>query len=824
MAQRKRRTASPAKKLTGAKRGHASRKKNTAHTSLLRFEIAGLALVFLGIFATLGTVGVDTGSAGDIVDGIFSYSFGIGRIIVSLSLIILGLKYIMVRKPVPVHSSWIMMALVFVFFLALIHLFFVPEGAEFRPILLRASGGILGGLVVFILRQFLGQAGAAIALVIAMVVTLMIWKKWSLSKGLNIVSDKAAEGIQEASHTIRQQWQERAEKKKIFDLEKEEAEFDAKREEHKSLPVLEQPVIDERPAQVQPEVEEILKEPAAVQPEPVTPVPVSSQVAPAAAVTEAPAADEDAEAAAAAPVSPAPVAYAAVAGPDEELADLKPIEIEKQPTAVDLAPQGSADHAHIVPAKPYAMPPLSFLQHGKQPSPSAADEVRDNARILQETLQSFNIDAKILHASQGPAVTRYELEPAAGVKVSKIVHLADDIALKLAATDVRIEAPIPGKAAIGIEVPNKQVTGVNLRDVLDADEFQRASGGVPVGLGMDIAGNPVIADLTKMPHLLVAGSTGSGKSVCINTLIASILFKQRPEKVKLILIDPKVVELSNYNGIPHLMTPVVTDAKKAASVLRWAVREMDQRYRRFAETGTRDLARYNSLHPEEAFPFVVIIIDELADLMMVASSDVEDSICRLAQKARACGMHLVLATQRPSVDVLTGIIKANVPSRISFAVSSQIDSRTILDMAGAEKLLGKGDMLFYPMGASKPIRVQGAFISDSEIDKTVSFIQDQCEPDYDETVVQAQNEENNGAEDLYEDELLEQAVDMILETGQASASMLQRRFRIGYTRAARLIDTMEAMRIVGPNNGSKPREILMPAEEVHKKYFSSQPT
>ena len=446
--------------------------------------------------------------------------------------------------------------------------------------------------------------------------------------------------------------------------------------------------------------------------------------------------------------------------------------------------------------------------------------MRQNAQILQDTLKSFNIDAKMLTASRGPAVTRYELEPAAGVKVSKIVHLADDLALKLAATDIRIEAPIPGKAAVGIEVPNHKVTPVCLRDVLDTDVFRNAAGGVPVGLGRDIAGTPIVADLAKMPHLLVAGSTGSGKSVCINTLISSILFKQRPQDVKLILIDPKVVELSNYNGIPHLMTPVVTDPKKAANILRWAVREMDDRYKRFAMTKTRDIKRYNELHPQEAMPYVVIIIDELADLMMAAAGDVEDSICRLAQKARACGMHLVLATQRPSVDVITGLIKANVPSRIAFAVSSQIDSRTILDMAGAEKLIGKGDMLFYPMGASKPVRVQGAFISDNEIDEVVEYIKAQGKPQYDESVTAAQQEEKADGGDFFEDELMEKAIMMVLETGQASVSMLQRRFRIGFSRAARMVDTMEVMHIVGPANGSKAREILMTAEEVQHKYFS----
>lgn len=521
-------------------------------------------------------------------------------------------------------------------------------------------------------------------------------------------------------------------------------------------------------------------------------------------------------------VQPGPAASLAgetdVLGHDMD--DLKPIEVEKSSVAVETSEEGSSAVPKAAGEKTYRLPPVSMLKPGPQHIVGLSDEVRENARILQETLQSFNIDAKILNASQGPSITRYELEPAAGVKVSKIVHLADDIALKLAATDIRIEAPIPGKAAVGIEVPNKKLTGVNLRDVIDTDTFRKAAGGVPVCLGKDIAGNPIVADLTKMPHLLVAGSTGSGKSVCINTFIASILFKQRPEDVKLILIDPKVVELSNYNGIPHLLTPVVTDPKKAASVLRWAVREMDDRYKRFAITHTRDISRYNELHPEDTMPFIVIIIDELADLMMMASDDVEKSIIRLGQKARACGMHLVLATQRPSVDVLTGLIKANVPSRIAFAVSSQVDSRTILDMAGAEKLIGKGDMLFYPLGASKPLRVQGAFISDSEIDEMVEFIKAQGGPNYDEAVQKAQSENPEDSVDFFEDDLMRQAIDMVLETGQASTSMLQRRFRVGYTRAARMIDMMEAMHIVGPNNGSKPREILMTADEVQQKYLS----
>ena len=473
--------------------------------------------------------------------------------------------------------------------------------------------------------------------------------------------------------------------------------------------------------------------------------------------------------------------------------------------------------------KPYHFPSLNILAKGEV-GQNNSNEVAYNAMRLEDVLSSFGISAKVVNATQGPTVTRYEIEPAQGVKVSRIVNLTDDIALNLAAQHIRIEAPIPGKSAIGIEVPNTKTEAVHLRDVLDCSDFKDARGGIPVGLGKDIAGKPVITDLAKMPHLLVAGTTGSGKSVCVNTLISSILFSRKPEEVKLLLIDPKMVELSVYNGIPHLMAPVVTDMKKAAAVLRWAVREMEARYKAFAASGKRDIKSYNEAHPKSAMPLIVLIIDELADLMMTAPDDIEESISRLAQMARAAGIHMVLATQRPSVNVITGSIKANVPSRISFAVGSQIDSRTILDMAGAEKLLGKGDMLFSPIGANKPIRVQGAFISDDEVEHLVEFVKQQREPEYDDTVTaEAEKEtaaQDNDEQDIYRDELLERAVNLVMESGQASVSMLQRRFRIGYTRAARLVDTMEDLKIVGPNMGSKAREILMSPEQVKARYFS----
>lgn len=489
------------------------------------------------------------------------------------------------------------------------------------------------------------------------------------------------------------------------------------------------------------------------------------------------------------------------------------------------APEHPPAQPETPPPPPYVLPKVTEILEKKVKKQNTAleMEIQENAQTLSQTLHDFHVDAKIINACHGPAVTRYELEPAPGVKVSKITNLADDLALSLAAFSVRIE-PIPGKAAIGIEVPNKELEGVRLREVLENPKFEQAKSKLTCGLGMDIGGQPIFADLAKMPHLLVAGATGSGKSVCINTLITSILFKAKPDEVKFILIDPKMVELSNYNGIPHLMVPVVTEAKKAASVLNWAVQEMEKRYAKFAEHNVRNMGTYNEHFPDAKMPAIVIIIDELADLMMVAPHDVEDAICRLAQKARAAGIHMVLATQRPSVDVITGIIKANIPSRISFAVSSQIDSRTILDASGAEKLLGKGDMLFYPVGAAKPRRVQGAFISDEEVERLLDFIRAQgqaAEPD--EEIVAftekaMEEEEDSGKKGKHSkpkiDELLDEAVDSVLATGIASSSGIQRRFSIGYARAARLIDTMCELGIVGPAHGSKPREILMNAEQA----------
>lgn len=464
----------------------------------------------------------------------------------------------------------------------------------------------------------------------------------------------------------------------------------------------------------------------------------------------------------------------------------------------------------------YKMPSFNLLNKiDKKSDDGGRKKVLKNASLLEKTLSDFGVEAKVNQVTVGPTITRYEIQPSPGVKVSKIVNLTDDIALSLAAKSIRMEAPIPGKSAIGIEVPNENAQMVGIREVLESEEFRNFESPLAMALGKDIAGKTVIADIGKMPHMLIAGSTGSGKSVCVNTLISSILYKAKPDEVKLLLIDPKVVELANYNGIPHLLIPVVTDPKKAANALNWAVTEMNRRYKLFAGAQVKDITSYNQ-KAEEKLPKIVIIIDELADLMMVSSNDVEDYICRLAQMARAAGMHLIVATQRPSVDVITGVIKANIPSRIAFAVSSQTDSRTILDMGGAEKLLGKGDMLFYPLGAAKPVRLQGAFISEGESERVIDFVKSQVsgnEVKYEEDIMETISKANI-AKSSDEDELLSEAIEFIVESGQGSSSMLQRKFKIGFNRAARLIDSMEERGIVGPSEGSKPRKVLISKQDL----------
>ena len=496
------------------------------------------------------------------------------------------------------------------------------------------------------------------------------------------------------------------------------------------------------------------------------------------------------------------------------------------------------DHTKHVEEDNYSFPPLDLLADNSSSNGEFdKKEIHATAVKLQKTLASFGVEAKVTNITKGPTVTRYELTPSIGVKVSKIVNLSDDIALNLAAKSIRIEAPIPGKAAVGIEIPNKTPESVYLREVISSSAFKEHPSKLAFSLGKDAAGDIVVGDIAKMPHVLIAGATGSGKSVCINTLITSILYKAKPSEVKMILIDPKMVELSGYNGIPHLLIPVVTDPKKAAGSLNWAVQEMVNRYSLFASKGVKDIKGYNKIIEKEEgvkLPQIVIIIDELADLMMVAPNDVEDAICRLAQMARAAGMHLVIATQRPSVDVITGIIKANVPSRIAFTVSSQVDSRTILDSAGAEKLLGKGDMLYFPVGETKPLRIQGAFVSEKEIESIVEYIKNNFEATYSDDIIESIEKANiktkgekvsksEAPEDGNDfDPLLDEAIDMVVDMGQASASMIQRRFKVGYSRAGRIIDQMEERGFISGYEGSKPRKVLISKAEWQEKKLEKQ--
>jgi S-DNA-T family DNA segregation ATPase FtsK/SpoIIIE len=509
---------------------------------------------------------------------------------------------------------------------------------------------------------------------------------------------------------------------------------------------------------------------------------------------------------------------------------MEPVPVPEPPTA----PEPTAPPAPItLPATvalpddgTYRLPSAAMLPVPPRASAISDDELLERGILLESTLRTFGVEARVIEISPGPAVTRYELQPAPGVRVNKFTQLTDDIALALAAEDIRIEAPIPGKSAVGIEVPNKVRQMVPLREVLESPQFRNHPSKLAVAFGKDNAGNAVIGDLARMPHLLIAGSTGSGKSVCMNTIISSLLFKARPNEVKMLMIDPKMVELSTYNGIPHLIAPVVIDVRKAAGYLKGAVKEMEARYELFAALGCRNVEQYNKMvaanpgpdpeHPLQPLPYIVIFIDELADLMMVAPADVEDAICRLAQMARACGMHLVIATQSPRVDVITGLIKANVPSRIAFAVSSQIDSRVIMDSSGAERLLGRGDMLYHPSGLPKPVRAQGAFIDEASVDELVKFVKAQGEPVFSAREVAVDTDKKKGAGPLDDagapsaaDAVFPQAVRVVIEHGQASVSILQRRLRCNYSKAARLIDMMEERGYIGPHQGSKPRDVLI---------------
>ena len=900
-------------KKRNTRRKRTSTKQQTKSQGFsLRSEVKGLIVIAFAVISLLGFFGFELGLVGQILTGIFRYGFGLGGIIPCLGVFWIGWRLLYKGTFISVTKRGVVMTLFFLFLLALVPLWRVPEGQELITTQLADQGGVVGGAIATFLRTLLGELGAIILDVFLLLAFGILITRLSLRSGLQKAADKTQVGLDVAKEVaaekvavakeVFEDWNEQrkeaAEQRKAYNREKDTRFADAAdqaldtlekrgittdRDNFETSAVVDnEPMVDTVKTVEAPKAPTSWKELAEIEArnraaeqlanisedagdaksydvddfdqfsdasrstgddyvytpdEDYTYTPDEGYIDESDSVennheeqpkftyqntTIGPLETNHAAIASAVPGTGAAASSVSAGAGMSGMSLQVPSTISTTEDTAQVAVSKDGQ-IHRTYDRPYHFPSLDILAKGKG-SQSNGEEVAQNAMMLENVLSNFGITAKVVNATQGPTVTRYEIEPAPGVKVSRIVNLTDDIALNLAAQHIRMEAPIPGKSAIGIEVPNKTTEAVHLRDVLDCSDFKDARGGIPVGLGKDIAGKPVITDLAKMPHLLVAGTTGSGKSVCVNTLISSILFSRKPEEVKLLLIDPKMVELSIYNGIPHLMAPVVTDMKKAAAVLRWAVREMEARYKAFAASGKRDIKSYNEAHPKAAMPLIVLIIDELADLMMTAPDDIEESISRLAQMARAAGIHMVLATQRPSVNVITGSIKANVPSRISFAVGSQIDSRTILDMAGAEKLLGKGDMLFAPIGANKPIRVQGAFISDDEVEHLVEFVKAQREPEYDDTVTQeAEKEtekESSEENDIYRDELLERAVNLVMESGQASVSMLQRRFRIGYTRAARLVDTMEDLKIVGPSMGSKAREILMSPEQAKARYFS----
>ena len=686
-----------------------------------------------------------------------------------------------------------------------------------------AGGGMVGGIFCKMLCPALGMAGAYVVVIVLVIISMILITERSVLSGVKKGSERVYESAVEDARFRREQARLRREKNTLRreqellenqqQLAREREAFEEckqRRMDHKVFGVVFQTL--EKENLTEPETEEIKQEFVETDP-----LPDFTVERPADILEEEVAAEYDSE------------IPAKLEEPEQRSRKNPRSSVQEQKEQIaDVEKEIAMAEQEKKPE--YIFPPLEILGKPKRGrSGDSGDALMKTAQILQKTLHSFHVEARVTNVSCGPSVTRYELTPEQGVKVSRIVNLADDIKLNLAAEDIRIEAPIPGKAAVGIEVPNKESSRVCLRELLESREFRENPSNLAIAVGKDLTGRIIVADIAKMPHLLIAGATGSGKSVCVNTIITSLVYKSSPEDVKLIMIDPKVVELSVYNGIPHLFIPVVTDPKKAAGALNWAVAEMTDRYQKFAQYGVRDLKSYNQKiselphdegqpHPQK-MPQIVIIVDELADLMMVAPGEVEDAVCRLAQLARAAGLHLILATQRPSVNVITGLIKANMPSRIAFKASSGVDSRTILDMNGAEKLLGNGDMLFYPQNYQKPVRVQGAFVSDSEVEKVVAFLTEKNQSqDYHEEmeqqmskVAQAASEMRGSDGDV--DEYFADAGKFIIEKDKASIGMLQRMFKIGFNRAARIMDQLSEAGVVGPEEGTKPRKVLMSLEQ-----------
>ena len=773
-------------------------KKKKTEQSFLQDEVIIWLTLAVSLLLILSNFGLG-GWIGDEVSYFFSGIFGLITYIIPFALF--GIAAFLVSNKGNV-SAYIKVAAGIVFLiLACTFLELVDH-----------KGGSLGKSIAKILTPTIGTAGTYVVIIIFMIICCVIITGKSLLQGVKTQSGKAYDKAKEDNARrrkeaeLRRKEREQEKKKTTGNFEKEKK----KRTDKHAVGVSFATTLTGK----SPDMKEIAPEPAK---EPVS----EPEESPSFVINRAePVPDvEEAESFAEEPYEP-------VRESKKKSGAMAAAEMERVAAAV------AADEAK--PKKAYHFPPMNLLKRGNKTSGESDAHLRETAMKLQQILQNFGVSVTVTNVSCGPAVTRYELQPEMGVKVSKIVGLTDDIKLNLAAADIRIEAPIPGKAAVGIEVPNKENSAVMLRDLLETAEFKNSQSKISFAAGKDIAGKVVVADIAKMPHLLIAGATGSGKSVCINTLIMSILYKASPEEVKLIMIDPKVVELSVYNGIPHLMIPVVTDPKKAAGALNWAVAEMMRRYQAFAEQNVRDMKGYNekaasspAIDGEELkmMPQIVIIVDELADLMMVAPGDVEEAICRLAQLARAAGIHLVVATQRPSVNVITGLIKANMPSRIAFSVSSGVDSRTIIDMNGAEKLLGKGDMLFYPSGYQKPARVQGAFVTDKEVQSVVEYLKNHNgDADYDNEIVQHVNTSEigtgqglgAGSEENERDMYFTEAGRLIIDKDKASIGLLQRTFKIGFNRAARIMDQLCEAGVVGGEEGTKPRKVLMSKEEFEQ--------
>lgn len=809
---------------TGRRKKKTGRKKTGAQQSFVADEITIWLTLAVSILLLLSAFGLG-GAAGSAVSALLSDLFGYSTYLVPF-LLFGAVTFLISNKGN--RAAYVKTGAALLLFVLI---------TTFLELLLE-EGGLLGGAVTGILVPSIGTAGTYVVVVILMIICAVIITGKSAIKGVRERGGQAygraredaarRRELAETRRLIRQQEAKKEleeAKKEAQALEKEEKARGRRKDRHVSGVSFDTTLGEKgKPPEVKeltsPDMEELF----APQEEP-------SFVINRAQALEEPEAEEAQQ--------PERIEEELPGEPaGDEKKSRRATKMGAEAVAMEAAQvEQMAAQTDAAPKKEYRTPPLSLLTKGKKAGGDSDAHLRETARKLQETLHNFGVNVTITNVSCGPAVTRYELQPEQGVKVSKIVGLTDDIKLNLAAADIRIEAPIPGKAAVGIEVPNKENAVVHLRDLLESGEFKNSSSAIAFAAGRDIAGKPVVADIAKMPHLLVAGATGSGKSVCINTMIISILYKASPEDVKLIMIDPKVVELSVYNGIPHLMIPVVTDPKKAAGALNWAVSEMMKRYELFAKYNVRDIKGFNekteSMTPEERegkpgkMPQIVIIVDELADLMMVAPGEVEEAICRLAQLARAAGIHLVVATQRPSVNVITGLIKANMPSRIAFSVTSGVDSRTIIDMNGAEKLLGKGDMLFYPSGYQKPARVQGAFVSDKEVQAVVEYLKKQNgEASYSEEIVSEVNSTasglgsgsagessgDSGGRDAY----FAEAGKFIIEKEKASIGMLQRMFRIGFNRAARIMDQLCEAGVVGPEEGTKPRKVLMSMEEFEK--------